>query len=81
MLVNRRPHWLASRLTTLTPSAWPSSHAVCGLTKCTCVSAVTQFVLRQSSARPIFSFSSFWPGFTVTLVRTGAYSKPLLTST
>ncbi len=50
-LLNISPHWLASRFTTLTSSALPSSCAVAGLRKCTCVSAVTHPRPRQSSTR------------------------------
>ena len=75
------PNWVASTLTTLTPSAAPSSSAVGGDRKWTCVSAVTQPSSRQwrafSSGMSITSVS----GATTITFRTGFTSKPLLTST
>ena len=73
-LLNISPHWLASRLTTLTPSAAPSRSAVCGLRKCTWVSAVTQPRSRQRSTRSSSKVSSSVSGATVTRVRSGVTS-------
>ena len=72
-LLNISPHWLASRLTTLTPSAAPSSSAVCGLRKWTWVSAVTQPRSRQRKALELEGESSV-SGVTSTSVRIGAIS-------
>ena len=73
-LLNISPHWLASRLTTFTPSAAPSSSAVCGLRKWTWVSAVTQPRSRQRNTRSSSKVSSSVCGVTVTRVRSGRTS-------
>ena len=65
---------------TFTPSAEPSSCAVGGDRKCTCVSPVTQPRERHGSTRSSAIVIVRVELATFTTLRTGLISKPLLTS-
>jgi len=80
-LVISSPHWLASRLTTFTPSPAPSRSAEAGERKWTWVSAVTQPRSRQGSTFSSSTMISSVAGVTSNTRRMGRISNPFDTST